>query len=125
MSLNVNHDIAMGCDFYTFYNLCIRYKRDNEVKVYKRCLEDTKRRNDWWGVEHDEDFEELEDYRRKMEKQKDQLDYELDKFPTVHLCVEGEWKCVASAKEKIHTGGGRRKDRRERNSGCMERGGLL
>ncbi len=93
----------MGCDFYTFYKLCIEYQtEEGEVSLYTYSYDEERQRQDWWHVERDEDFEEWEEYlkRRQSEKQR-QLDSIFRReYPRVDLCVNGEWKCISSAKHR-------------------------
>ena len=53
----------MGCDFYTYYILCIEYKKDGKSVVHKEVLEDTRERHYFnYEPERDEDFEEDQEY---------------------------------------------------------------
>lgn len=92
----------MGCDFYTFYKLCIEYTKDRKTEIYTCDLMETKERHDWWSVDRDEDFEEWNDYLKRCESEKQrQLEsiFRLD-YPRVDLCVNGEWKCISTAKHR-------------------------
>jgi hypothetical protein len=92
----------MGCDFYTFYKLCIEYSKDGKTEIYSYDLTEDQQRQDWWHVERDEDFEEWDDYlkRRASEKQR-QLDSIFRReYPRVDLCVNREWKCISMAKNR-------------------------
>ena len=92
----------MGCDFYTYYEVCIEYKKGNKTKIKKEILEDTRNRHYFWEIrERDEDFEELNDYynRCNMERQR-QVDDELSRYEKKIIYKDGKWLCIESSKEK-------------------------
>lgn len=92
----------MGCDFYTFYKVCIEYRKNETTEVYTYELFEEKERQDWWSVERDEDFEEWNDYlKRRESERKRQIQSIFDReYPRVDLCVNGEWKCISTAKHR-------------------------
>ena len=92
----------MGCDFYTFYKLCIEYKKDDALVTFTFNMDETRDRNDWWHVERDEDFEEWDAFftRRKLEHERQIQSIFASHYPKITLCHEGIWKCIESAKEK-------------------------
>lgn len=92
----------MGCDFYTIYQVCIEYTENGELKKYKYKLENTIDRHYWHDLKYDEDFEEWDEYgKRLMKYHEEQIEYVLgNDYPRIDLCVGGVWKCVKSAKEK-------------------------
>jgi hypothetical protein len=92
----------MGCDFYTFYKLCIEYKHGNDIATFTHRFFDARERQYWYELDRDEDFEEWDDYKKRLdEAHKDQIQDIYDThYPRVDLCMNGLWKCVPSAKSK-------------------------
>lgn len=92
----------MGCDFYTYYKVCIEYKKDEEMKVKEHILEESRERHYFWeDLEWDEDFEDRNDYFERCHKHRnDQIDQELSRYKNVHLYKNNRWLCIVEAKEK-------------------------
>lgn len=92
----------MGCDFYTYYVLCIEYKKGNEVKLERMEIADTRERHYFYGsCERDEDFEELNDYWERYERfKREQVENELVNYPTREIYKNKKWLCLESSKEK-------------------------
>ncbi len=91
----------MGCDFYTFYKVCIQYNKDDKHEVVEHILEETRDRHDWYECERDEDFEELTDfYERQHEERMEQVGRILDNYKTTVIYKDTTWQCITSAKEK-------------------------
>ena len=91
----------MGCDFYTFYKICIEYIKDGNHEVVDHMLDETKERHDWNECERDEDFEELNDFfERQNEEHREQIDYLLEQYKTTHIYKDKTWLCIPSAQEK-------------------------
>ena len=93
----------MGCDFYTYYVLCIEYKKGNENKVKKEEIQDTRER--CYFLEscpgYDEDFEQLNDYYERYEQfKRDQVENELKNYPRRVIFKDSKWLCLESSKEK-------------------------
>ncbi len=91
----------MGCDFYIYYELVIKYRHNRgEERIVRHALEKTYKRNDWWICERDEDFEEWDEYEvRRKKKRRAQLEYEVEKLPVIDLYKDGNWLCTSSAKQ--------------------------
>jgi hypothetical protein len=91
----------MGCDFYTYYKVCIECK-DKTVKEH--ILEDTRERRYFYEFveEWDEDFEtEWEYTKRRNADYDEQIDRVLaDNYKTKELYKDGKWLCLAHAIEK-------------------------
>jgi hypothetical protein len=91
----------MGCDFYTYYKVCIECK-DGSVKEY--ILEDTRERRYFYEItqEWDEDFEtEWEFAKRRNAELDEQIDRVLaDNYKTKELYKDGKWLCLHQAVEK-------------------------
>ncbi len=93
----------MGCDFYTYYVLCIEYKKGNEYKVKKEEIEGPRERHYFWGscLDYDEDFEDKNDYYERYEKfKRDQVENELKNYPRKVIFKDSKWLCLESSKEK-------------------------
>jgi hypothetical protein len=92
----------MGCDFYTYYEVCIEYKKDDKTKVKTQILEDTRDRHYFWEIkERDEDFEELNDYYERCHlERKRQIDDELSRYEKKEIYKDGKWLCIESSREK-------------------------
>jgi hypothetical protein len=90
----------MGCDFYTYYKVCIECK---DKEVTEHILEDTRERHYWYEdfPEMDSDFEEADDYRKRYSKCIDrQIEGMLTKYSKKDLYRDGKWLCVPAAVEK-------------------------
>jgi hypothetical protein len=91
----------MGCDFYTFYKICIEYIKNDTNEVVDHMLDETKERHDWNECERDEDFEEINDFfDRQNEERREQIDYLLEQYKTTQIYKDKTWLCIPSAKEK-------------------------
>lgn len=92
----------MGCDFYTYYKLCIEYKNGDQVNVKEYVFEETKERHYFWeDLEWDNDFEERNDYYERCHiYRNEQIKQELLRYTNEHLYKHNKWLCVFDAKDK-------------------------
>jgi hypothetical protein len=92
----------MGCDFYTYYKVCIEYKKGEEMKLEEHEVEESRERHYFWdSPEWDEDFEDRNDYFERCHKQRnDQIEAELSRYKNAHLYKNKQWLCVVDAKNK-------------------------
>lgn len=91
----------MKYDFYTFNTLCILYNVNGEEYIKEYCITETKDGYFLNDPPRDEDFEELNDFNKRMiEENKNKIKYEVERIKTIDLFLEGKWLCVNSAKEK-------------------------
>ena len=92
----------MGCDYYTYYVLCIQYKKNGEIITDKEILEDTRERHYFhYDLKRDEDFEEEDEYMKRCQVYEDsQIEYTLAEYKSKEILKDGKWLCVQSAQEK-------------------------
>lgn len=89
----------MGLDFYVFYKICVQYQKDNELKLKEHSIESTRNGGYWVECQREED-EELIDYYERLEEQKrDQIEYELQNYPTVDIFKNSKWLVNDTIKE--------------------------
>ncbi len=104
----------MGCDFYTFYEVCFYYMIGERVVEESYEIPETRERHYWWedvcvsqrNREYDSDFEEVsqeDTMKRRQDIHMQQIQEELAKYPTKGLFANGTWLCLDSAKAKYET----------------------
>ena len=103
--------IEMGCDFYTFYEVCFYYIVGDRIEEESYEIPETRERHYFWDDvcvsqrkhEYDSDFEEYspEDHMKKRQiSQEQQIQDDLRKYSTKGLFANGKWLCLDSAKAK-------------------------
>lgn len=92
----------MGCDYYTYYKICIQYRKGDTVEIEEEIDEDTRQRHYFYYEEEiDPDFEELDDYnKRRNSEYKNQIDNQLQRYVKKDIFKDNKWLCIESAKEK-------------------------
>jgi hypothetical protein len=91
----------MGCDFYTFYKICIEYSKNEKIKIEDHILDETRERHYFNECERDEDFEEVNDYyERQIEERRQQIDSLLENYKITQIYKDKTWLCIPSAQEK-------------------------
>jgi hypothetical protein len=93
----------MGCDYYTYYKVCVRHGENEDVEEY--ILEETREPHYFFECsERDEDFEEEEDYQIRRRAYYDNQIIEARVRHTQKVIYdEGKWLCMTSAIEKYRT----------------------
>ncbi len=92
----------MGCDYYTYYKICIQYRKGDTVYIEEEIDEDTRQRHYFYYEEEiDPDFEELDDYnKRRNSEYKNQIFIQLQRYTKKDIFKDNKWLCIESAKEK-------------------------
>jgi hypothetical protein len=91
----------MGCDYYTYYKICIQYRKGDTVEIEEKIEETTRQQHYLHFRERDVDFEELDEYNSKMDcHYKCQMDRYIEQYERKDIFKVNNWLCIESAKEK-------------------------
>ena len=92
----------MGCDFYTYYIVCIEYKKGDTIEKTIHKIEESVQRHWYWeGYDsRDEDSETWDEYRARVAKIQDrQVQEALLNYIEADLYKDGEWLCFPNEVE--------------------------
>jgi hypothetical protein len=93
----------MGCDYYTYYVICIEYKKGDTVKIKRHIVEDTRKRHYFYydGLKRDDDFEEEREFNERCRVyEENQIQDALSEYTPKQILKDGKWLCIPSAQEK-------------------------
>jgi hypothetical protein len=92
----------MGCDYYTYYKICIQYKNGDTIEIEEEIDEDTRQRHYFYDVkERDPYFEEIPEYLTRIRKEyQNQIENKLRGYVRKDIFKDNKWLCIESSKEK-------------------------